>query len=442
MMKCVLLLTMIFTATAASRAATIAATNASQPFVPAAIHAERIFRGPRRVATPATWNAHLPKLTADDRFLYAVHTHYPAGVPVSERFAVILRRPRHGGAWTEVARFQSIHQPPGIAFDRGGRLHMVIDCLRSEGQPSCCFRGRVETGRLQCRFYHLVFGTRDAAGAIRFDTFANADEWTAESNGYHGLAVDRSGGVYWSLAAGDWRRIIQGARGTQRLNFATAARSDAYYLYPVHLPLSDGRLLTFVSEFDPAGGTNAANVRATLLLGTATAQRPLARRAPRPIPRPGQGGAFPCDLDLDIGGTLLALAHRVDRPAGTNTELWRFDRGIDAPPTVLPVGQATTYCTLQVNRHGVYYVLAGGAAGTFRLAVSGDHGEHWTWHAIPVEGLDGTEQRLESPTPIAATNAPMAYDPDMMRFFFAGANAAGYDSSYYGEMAVARSRRP
>src|SRR5579883_2303317 len=72
------------------------------PYVPAAAQAELIFTGPQGVATPPTWNAHLPKLAGDGAFLYAAHTHFPDAV--AARFTAILRRPAAGGAWTEAAR--------------------------------------------------------------------------------------------------------------------------------------------------------------------------------------------------------------------------------------------------------------------------------------------------------------------------------------------------
>src|SRR5439155_18442564 len=107
------------------------------PTLPTAVAAELVATSPVSATTPASWNPHLPKFTGDDHFLYAVHTYFPNDE--ASRFALIMRRPRAGGPWVQVARVDHVHQPPGVAMDRGGTMHMVFDCLRSGTTDVSCF---------------------------------------------------------------------------------------------------------------------------------------------------------------------------------------------------------------------------------------------------------------------------------------------------------------
>jgi len=409
------------------------------PFVPTHVAAEVVSSGPARVSTPPSWNAHLPKLVADDVHLYAVHTHFTPDV--EGRFALLLRRPRAGGVWTEVMRLVHVHQPPGIVMDVGGRLHLVFDCLRSTAPPDACYSvGGAGTGGLGSRFYHLVFSGRDSEGALIFTTYANVNEWTSESNGYHGIGTAADGRTYWSLADSSWNRVVQ-AMGTglafETLGTLDAVAPAANLLYPIMAPppVGSAALVVYAGEFDPGGGTTASYLASSAWHWSSDdGWSSLFRRAPA-TPTAGATNAYPSDVDYDLDGTLLALSY-LPAEEGECTELLRFDGGLGAAPTILPVGCVGNYSKLQVASSGAYYLLAGSGGTALRLGVSDDRGESWSWHEVPIEGLEATgDTVLYGFNPIAPHTAPAAYDPDVARFVFSGSDASGLaQHSYYGEM--------
>lgn len=404
-------------------------------YVPTAMTVALIAAGPDRQTTPPTWNANLPKLVADGQYFYAAHTHFTADV--ATRYAAILRRARSGGAFSEVARINYVHQPPGIAFDAQDRLHLVFDCLRPAGQPVTCFAGGAGTGGLTSRFYHLVFSARDAQGALRFDTYANRNEWTAESNGYLGLGTTPSGRTVWSLADGTWGRVVQTQDSAAAVaTISTLTVGQGYLLYPIHhaTATTPEKLLMFAGEFDPSAGNNAAYLAATAYQGSPSGLTQLFRRTPG-TPQPGKVGAFPSSLAFDAQGTLLAVVYRVDGSGGCS-ELLRFDGGLGAAPTVLPLGCLGTYAKLQVSSAGTYYLVDGGVGATLRLGVSADRGTSWAWHDIPLTGLPANgDISYIGYTPITPSCAAKAYAPDVLRVFFAGVDGSGgARHSYFGEL--------
>jgi hypothetical protein len=412
------------------------------PYVPAALVAERIATSPAGVSTPPTWNAHLPKLVDDGEYLHAAHTYFPDDT--ASRYAAILRRPVAGppGAWTEAARISYPHQPPGLVLDTSRRLHLVFDCLRPGSVDVACFPGGAGTGGLGSRFYHLIFGARDAAGALRFDTYANHAEWTAHSNGYHGLGTTADGVTWWSLADAAWTRVVQWWSGPASFGTAaTLALPGVYLLYPIQAadPVRGAaELLLYAGEFDPSGGTMAGYPASVAYLGTTAGLAELFRRVPPEPPAPGTVGAYPSDVAHAPDGTAYVLSYRVE-PGGGCTELLRFDGGFAAPPVVTPIGCLENYAKLQVSSRGVLYLLSSGAGATVHLDLSADRGASWVRHAVPITGLDGTDDvRFFGWTPIKPYTVPTAYDPDRLVVFFSGADAAGLARhSYYGTLPLA-----
>jgi hypothetical protein len=424
-----------------SDAADAAPASDAPPFAPAELRARVVFSGPAGVTTPPSWNAHLPKLTGDARYLYAVHTHFPTA-PVSARFAAILRRPRDGTdlPWTEVARVTHVHQPPGVVMDTMNRLHLVFDCLREGAADVTCFPGGAGTGGVPSRFYHLIFNARDAAGALRWDTYLNHNEWTAHSNGYHGLATLPDGATVWSLADSVWGRQVQWwLSSTQYGTLSALSRPGVYLLYPILVPGTErSGLLLYAGEFDPSGGTNAGYLASTAFQGTlASGLRPWFRRTPTTPAAPGTVGAFPSDLVSDREGGYYALSYRAEGPSQC-TELLRFGPDLALTPTVTPIGCFETYARLQVSRDGRLYLLAAAGARAFRVGVSADRGARWRFLTVPVTGLEGTDDtQVYGASLLRPDTAPGIYDPDRMVLLFSGANAAGLARrTYYGELAL------
>ncbi|MEZ5964785.1 MAG: hypothetical protein R3F56_13145 [Planctomycetota bacterium] len=394
---------------------------------PPLVQAEPIHTGPTRVGTPPTWNAHLPKLAGDAVHLYAVHTHY--ATDVAARTSTILRRPRAGGAWVAVATVAQAQQLPGIVMDTVQRLHLVFNCAASSGD---CFPG----GAGGHRFYHLIFATRDGSGALRFDTYLNHDEWPQANNGYLGLGTTATGATIWSLADNNWDRIPQWwASGTSFGTFPALSSTGAYLLYPVTAaaPAADQWLLYF-GEFVP--GSNNALYRASVAYlwdPPASGSRLLFREV-HPNPIVGATNAFPSDVAWDEAGVLHVLSYL--RDATTCTWLRRYADGVANPPVVRAVGCVSNYATIQFNRRGTLYLLTPGAGSQVRLGVSHDRGASWAWIDVPIQGLPANgDVRYVGYGPVKPFTSPGLYDPDVLRFFFAGLDASDQaQHSYYGEL--------
>jgi hypothetical protein len=303
-------------------------------------------------------------------------------------------------------------------------------------------QGGAGTGGRTSRFYHLVFGARDGAGALRFDTYANHDEWTAESNGYLGLGTTSDGVTWWSLGDATWGRVVQWwASGTSFGTTGTLAAAPAYLLYPIHAAdptAGSAGLLLYAGEFDPSGGTNAGYLASSAFAGTTAGLAPLFRRAP-PTPAPaGTVGAYPSDVAYGPDGTPYALSY-LPLADGTCTELLRFDGGTGAAPTILRIGCVDTYAKLQVSPGGTLYVLAAAGGGAqLRLGVSPDRGATWAWRLVPITGLPDTgDASFFGVTPVKPYTAPGLYDAGRFEFLFAGSDGSALARhSYCGSIAI------
>ena len=153
---------------------------------------------------------------------------------------------------------------------------------------------------------------------------------------------------------------------------------------------------------------------------------------------PGTVGAFPSDLDVEADGTILALAYRKDDPAGTCTELLRFEDGIQMPPVVVPVGCLSNYAKLQIASDGQLFIISsGGPALSFPLGHSADGGASWTWHNIAIEVPEALDTTYIAPTPMEARTSVNAFDADVIRFVFSGTTAEGANALYYSELSLA-----
>lgn len=419
----------------ATAEATADVADATEAFTPSEVVGELIFSGPARARTPASWNAHLPKLAGDDKFLYVVHTHFTEDV--TTRFAAIMRRPRASGAWTEVARVTHPHQPPGIVMDTNKSLHMVFDCLRPGTLDVTCFPGGVGTNSVASRFYHLIFSARDDAGALKFDTYANHNEWTAFSNGYHGLGVTSDGATVWSLADSTWKRVVQYRSGVTTGTIATLARPDTYLLYPITAARDAKQLLLYAGEFDPKGSTNAGYPASVAFQGDLTALTESFRLTPTTMVAAGAVGSYPSDVAFDDKGVAYVLSYRLDGP--NCTELRRFDDGLGKPAKIFPLGCMDNYAKLQISRDGTVWILASALEGKMLLGWSRDRGDSFDWKPLPVTGGATGDVRFFGAAPIKPYTSPGIYDPDRMVFTFAGANSDGdAQHSYLGTIALTR----
>jgi hypothetical protein len=387
--------------------------------IPSEITAEAVFEAPAGATTPPTWNAHLPKLVGDARFLYVAFTHYPEAV--SARYAAVLRRARGGGPWTEVARFASVHQPIGIAMTRAGALHVALGCLRaSAGADVECFRGGAGTLGLRNRFYRLVFSARDATGALRWDTYANHGEWTGEANGYAGIAVAPDDAVHWSLLDATMNRPVFRAALGAGTRVATLSEPGRTLLYP--LSAWDGdRPLVFVGEFDPSGGSNAGYPAASLYALDAASPTRALRIAPEVPVGPGMIGAFPSDLEATSDATVFALAYQ-RRAGGACTALFRGQIG--RPFASLPVGCLDTYAKLQLVDDHTLVLVASAPGAAVRVGVSSDRGDTWRWTDVSLRGTHPDDREFFGYTLVDPRSAPGLFTPDRVRMVFSGYDAA------------------
>jgi hypothetical protein len=404
---------------------------------PLVVEAELVASSPAGVATPPTWNAHLSKLVGDAHFLYAVHTYYPS--EVASRLARIMRRPAAtpGATWTEVARVSYPHQPPGVVMDTAERLHLVFECLRPGAADVECFPGGAGTGGLASRFYHLVFAARDAGGALRFDTYANVSEWTAETNGYDGIGTTPDGITWWSLADSSWQRVVQWWSSTTSFGTSSVLSQPPYYLlYPLHAAhpqLGAAELILYAGEFDPAGGANASYVASQAFAGSTAGLAPLIERV-APDPVAGQTNAFPSDVAYGPDGVRYLLSYRRS-VAGQCTELIRY-ADLAAAPTIKEIGCRGNYATLHVASSRTLYVLDAGSGATVRLSRSDDDGTTWTAADVPLTGLPANgDVRWFGFTPVKSYTSPGIFDRDRVLFFFSGADASDLcRHSYLGSL--------
>jgi hypothetical protein len=398
---------------------------------PTEVKTEVIFVGPARTRTSAAWNAHLPKLAGDDKFLYAVHTHFTEDL--TTRFAAIMRR--SAGKWAEVARVEFPHQPPGIVMDTKNQLHMVFDCLRPGTKDVTCFQGGAGTGGIESRFYHLIFSARDTDGALKFDTYGNYNEFTTQSNGYHGLGVTSDGATIFSTADATWKRVIMYRSGDMTGTVATLSRPDTYLLYPIHAARDSKSLVLHAGEFDPKGGTNAGYPASVGYEGDLSSLTERFRLTPSTMVAAGAVGSYPSDVVLDDKGVAYVLSYRLDGP--NCTELRRFDDGLSKAPKVTPLGCMDNYAKLQISSDGTVWVLASSNEKKVLLGWSRDRGATFDWKQLPVVGGDPGDVRFYGASPIKPYTSPGIYDPDKLVFFFVGANSSGEsNTSYLGTIAL------
>lgn len=400
-------------------------SGAARLTLPAEIAAEVVFSSTVGATTPPTWNAHLPKLVGDEQNFYAVFTHFPDATV--DRYAAVARRPRAGGAWQQVARLAYVHQPPGIVMTRAGALHMVFDCLRPAATDAQCFTGGAGTGGLQSRFYRLVFSSRSADGALRWDTYGNYGEWSAESNGYLGLAVAPDDSVQWSLANSAWARVVFRATNAAGSAIATLSEPGRYLLYP-QSAWDGARSLLFAGEFEPSGGSNAGYPATSLYaLGASATPSRVLRVTPEVSVGAGMVGAYPSDLEVASDRTVYALAYQ--RRAGGCSTLFRSDGGDRFTP--LPVGCLDTYARLQLVDDRTLVLLSSAGGTSLRVGTSEDRGDSWRWSTIPIRGTLAADQTLYGYTLIDPRNSPAIYQPDRVRMVFSGSDAAGLSRTLY-----------
>jgi hypothetical protein len=372
------------------------------------------------VATPSTWNPHLPRLAGDGEWLYALHTWYADDL--GERYAAILERPAEGGEWAEVARVLYPHQPPGMVVDRDGALHLVFVCMPDGGTDQTCFPGGAGTSGAQPRFYHLVFSGRDESGRLRWNTYTNVNEWPGPTNGYLGLGTTADGLTWWSLADSDWSRVVQWwADVTSHGTVARLSEADRYLLYPIHLAHPDrasADLAMVVGDFDPAGGTNAGYPGATAFRGATSGLGEVWSREDAD-PVEGAVGVFPGDAALDDDG--LHILSYVDE-GGCYTEL--DDAGLLSRLDCLG-----TYARLLEGEHGRWILAPTAGEGRLRLYWE----EEGAWRPVDLE-LDGElpeGEVLYNFIPAGADASPLLFGDGRHRLLASGMDEEGLSQRSY-----------
>jgi len=387
--------------------------------------------------TPPTWNPHLPKLVGDGNHWYVMHTEFTPDVDA--RKATIFSRPFAGGSWSPVATVDKPHQPPGMVVDIQGRLHMVFGCQKSASGDSTCFTGGAGTFGNLVRFYHLVFNSKDSNNAIVWNSYQNFNEWPFETNGYFGLSTTSNGVTIWSLADLNFDRQVQwwlsgSSFGT--LSPLTGINGDLLYPVQITHPTNGTEgLVFFFGEFNPAGGSNASYNGTVGFEGglSVNGLSLFLYDTPAVSLAPGAVGGYPSDGLYLPDGRLVLLQFMADSPTQC-TELLRFDNGLNASPTVLPVGCFGTYNKLQLSSTGRLYLLASSGGLSFHLGQSDDLGETWTFHSVPVQGVEGTNDvQFFDVTPVTPHTSPLVFDPDFFVFLFSGYDGNGLAKhTYFG----------
>lgn len=411
-----------------------AADGGSELQIPQRITAQLVFEAPVAATTPATWNAHLPKLTGDENFFYLNYSYETPDTP--PRYSAILQRPRNGNAnWTEVARVRYQHQPLGMVMDRARSLHMVFDCLQPmPGVSGECFQGGAGSGALGSRFYHLVFSSRNAMGALRWDTYGNYNEWTMESNGYMGISVAPDDSIQWSLADTMWNRHVQRFRAGMLSPAPVLNEPGRYLLYPITAWRQTGGLM-FVGEFDPSGGSNAGYPAASLYaLGVDNATRILRVMPDAPVAA-GAPGAFPSDLDVGADQTIFALSYVYSAMPAQCTKLFRIEPG--GVVNTIPVGCLDGYARLQVVDRNTLVLLSSATRDSMRVGVSTDRGDHWLWHTVMIDGINAADVAIGGWSLIDDRSAPLLYNPERITMVFSGTQMGNTSRRlYFAEFAL------
>jgi hypothetical protein len=407
--------------------------------IPSEIAAQLVFEAPAATSTPATWNAHLPKLTADQ---YNFYVNYSFETPeTAPRYSAVLVRARAGGAWREAARFRYQHQPLGMVMDRAGALHVAFDCLQlAPGMDGLCFQGGASSAGLASRFYHLVFSARNNSNELRFDTYANHSEWTAQSNGYIGIAVAPNDTVEWSLADSGWRRHVQRFRSVPQPAGPVLTALPRYLLYPINAWTSEFGLM-FVGEFDPAGGNNAGYPASTLYATRAGESASVLRILPDAPVAAGEVGVFPSDLDVARDDTIYALAYVKSGMVDHCTKLFRIERGLlfgaRANASEFAMGCLDSYAQLQLVDEQTLVVLSAANGHNVRLGWSTDRGATWEWRTVPITGINPADIAINSWTLLDDRNSPREFRADRIAMVFTGVQAGNsFRRMYFAEFAL------
>ena len=405
------------------------------------VQAELIWLSPAGATTPPTWNAHLPKLAGDEVFFYAAHTYYADST--ANRLTTILRRPvDQPGAWKVSAQLSYPHQPPGLVMDTQDRLHMVFVCQRPGAEDVTCFQGGAGTAGLVRRFYHLIFSAHHADGSLKFDTYANYNEWAADTNGYLGVGTTVDGYTWWSLADSAWTRKVQWwLDGNSYGTPDSISVAPDYLLYPIHAAHPDkghDERVLYGGRFDPAAGNNAAYSSSMAWSGPTALNglKLLIERKP-PVPVPGAINAYPSDVEYGPGGILHLLSY-MPKGNGICTELVRYADGLSNPPQILDVGCVGNYSKLHIRDDGTLHILATAAGAAVTLGTSTDSGNIWTWQTVPIEGLPANgDVQYFGFTPIKRYTSPNAWAEDRLVFFFSGYDASNLARhSYMGTLVL------
>lgn len=397
----------------------------------------RIATDSQKVKTPCTWNAHLPKLVTDGSWSYAVFTRYTPGY--SGRVSWIYRA-KGVGAWSYSGRTLSyVHQPPGLALDTKGRLHVIFSCLAGY----TCSTAGVYAGKTT-RFYDLIFYKKNKNGSVFLgDAFANYNEYTSASLGYMGIGVDPVGGAA-TVSLGTSNQPSTKSHFTQRLFKAGAASpalttvpkvsgASANTLYPQLAFTPAGTLFLSVGELVP-GWTSSAQYSHVALFKR-KAGGVLTKVFSDSVTNPSNTMlVFTSDLALSSTGKVyfLYLKLPADSNGNCNFLVRELASGVFSKP--LGVGCPGSYTQLQLDSKDNLHLLTTSGKQLLLLR-STDGGKSFTKRLITLKQLAVGTKYLQSPTLVKPWSSPKGYDPDVLYGLYSGADA-GHNSWYAGSFRI------
>jgi hypothetical protein len=391
-----------------------------------------------KVKTPCTWNAHLPKLVTDGIWSYAVFTRYTPGH--AGRLSKIYKA-KGSGPWSYGGRqLTAVHQPPGLALDTKGQLHVVFDCLAG----FTCSTAGVAAGATT-RFYDLIFYKNSTDGSVYLgDSFANHNEFTGASYGYMGVGVDPKGGqAHVSLATSGQQstkshftqQLFQ--TGTAAPAFATIPKvsgAGANTLYPQLAFNPGGTLYLSVGEL-VAGWTSSAQYSHVVLF-----KRPpggsLTKVYSDSVTNPDGNTRriYTSDLALSSTGKAYFLYYKLPKDAQGNCSYLVHELATGGFSTPRGVGCHGSYTQLQLDSNDDLLLLTT-SGPQLKLLRSTDGGQSFTTHLITLTSQPTASAYLQSPTLVKPWTSPKGYDPDVLFGFYSGADSSN-DSWYAGSFTI------
>lgn len=393
----------------------------------------------QKVKTPCTWNAHLPKLVTDGVWSYAAFTRY---TPAPSGRVSWIYKAKGAGSWSYAGRqLSAVHQPPGLALDTKGWLHVAFDCQAG----FTCSTAGVAAGATT-RFFDLIFFKHNADGSLFLgDTFANHNEYSGASFGYMGVGVDPVGGAaHVSLATSGqqstkshWTQQIfaAGAASPARTTVPKVSGAGANTLYPQLAFTPGGALFLSVGELVP-GWTSSAQYSHVALFKRAAGGGALTKVFSDSVSSPDGSTrrVYTSDLALSSTGKVYFLYLKLPADALGNCSYLVRELASGAFSAPLGLGCFGSYTQLQLDSKDNLHLLT--AAGKqLKLLRSVDGGKSFAAHLVTLKQPAAGTAYLQGPTLVKPWSSPKGYDPDVLYGLYSGADAS-HDSWYAGSFSI------